>query len=75
MQTASVFRIWIRVVTSISEDDNHYTLSSLALAGASGIRAGWGIEINGRFEAERPQSSIEPPSGGRVANFVPYVWH
>ena len=26
----------------------------LALTGPAGIRAGWGIEINGSFEAERP---------------------
>ena len=39
---------------------------SLALAGPSGIRAGWGIEINGRFDAKRP-----PPLGGRAAKLTP----
>ena len=29
-----------------------------------------GVSINGRFEAERPPTSIEPPSGGRAATFV-----
>ena len=29
--------------------------TSPGFAGLSGIRAGWGIKINGRFEAERPQ--------------------
>ena len=43
------------------------------LAGPSGIRLGWGIEINGRFEPERPPTSVGPPSGGRTATFVPYV--
>ena len=37
-------------------------LSYLALAGPSGIRAGWGIEINGRFEAESPPASARPPT-------------
>ena len=45
--------------------------TSLALAGPSGIRAGWGIEINGRFEAERPPPSAGPPSGGRAATLTP----
>ena len=43
------------------------------LAGPSGIRVGWGIETNGRFEAERLSTSVGPPSGGRAATFVPYV--
>ena len=45
------------------------------LAGPFGIRVGWGIETNGRFEAERPPTSVGPPSGGRTASSVPYVWH
>ena len=47
--------------------------TNLAFAGSSGILAGWGIEISGRFEAERPPASAGPPSGGRAANNVPYV--
>ena len=43
-----------------------------ALAGPSGIRAGWGIEINGRFEAERPLTSAGPLSGGRAATLTPF---
>ena len=43
----------------------------LALAGQFGIRAGWGIEINGRFEAEKPSASVGPPSGGRAATLIP----
>ena len=35
----------------------------------------WGIETNGRFEAERPPISVGPLSGGRTASSVPYVWH
>ena len=35
-----------------------------------GIRAGWGIEINGKFEAERPPSSVGPPSVGRPATLT-----
>ena len=42
----------------------------MALAGLSGIRAGWGIETNGRFEAERPTALARPPLGGRAA-----TWH
>ena len=45
------------------------------LAGPSGIRVGWVIEINGRFEAERPPASAGPPLGGQAATSVPYVWH
>ena len=41
------------------------------LAGPSGIRAGWGIETKGRFEAERPPTSVGPPSGGRAAFQTP----
>ena len=41
--------------------------------GPSGIHVGYGIEINGRFEAERPPTSAGLPSAGRAANFVPYV--
>ena len=39
-----------------------------ALAGPSGILAGWGIEINGRFEAEMP-----PASAWRTATMTPFV--
>ena len=46
--------------------------TSLALAGPSGIRAGWGIETNGRFEAERPPTLAGPPSGGRAATLTPF---
>ena len=42
-------------------------------AGPFGIRVGWGIETNGRFEAERLPTSVGPPSGERAAPFVPYV--
>ena len=45
------------------------------MAGPSGIRAGWAIEFNDRFEAERPPASAEPPLGGRAASSVPYEWH
>ena len=45
--------------------------SYLALAGLSGIRAEWSIEINGRFEAERLSASTGPPSGGRAATLTP----
>ena len=45
------------------------------MAGPSGIRAGWAIEFNGRFEAERPPSSAGPPSAGRAASSIPYEWH
>ena len=41
------------------------------LAGPSGIRVG--VSNNGRFEAERPPTSVGPPSGGRAATFVLYV--
>ena len=41
------------------------------LAGPSGIRVGWGIEMHGRFEAERPPTSVGPPSGGRAAFLTP----
>ena len=41
------------------------------IAGPSGIRAGWGIETNGRFVAERPSASAGPPSGGRTATLTP----
>ena len=46
-------------------DNNHtHTISHLALAGPSGICAGLGIEINGKFKAERPPASAGPPLGG-----------
>ena len=32
-----------------------------------------GASNNSRFEAERPPTSVGPPSGGRAATFVPYV--
>ena len=38
--------------------------TSQALAGPSGIRARWGIETNGRFEAEKTLASAGPPLGG-----------
>ena len=44
------------------------------MAGSSGIRARWAIKINGRFEAERLPASSGPPSGGRAASSVPYIW-
>ena len=40
-------------------------------AGPSGIRAGWGIEINGRFEAERPPALAGPPLGGQTGTLTP----
>ena len=43
----------------------------LTLSAPSVIRARWGIEINGRFEAERPSASAQPPSGGRAATLTP----
>ena len=51
--------------------DIHFTY--LALAGPSGISAVWGIEINGRFEAERPLAlaSAGPHSGGQAATLTP----
>ena len=49
---------------------NHYIYGE-RVVGPSGICVGWGIEINGRFEAERPPTSVGPPSGGRTATFVP----
>ena len=42
--------------------------TSPAFAGLSGIRVGWGIEINGRFVAERPPALV-----GWAATFVPCV--
>ena len=45
------------------------------LAGPSGIRVGWAIETNGRFDAERPPTSVGPTSGGRTASSVHFVWH
>ena len=47
--------------------------NSPAFAGPSGIRVGWGIDINGRYETESPPTSVGPPSGGRATTFVPYV--
>ena len=38
----------------------------LALAGPSGIRAGWGIKISGRLEAESPPVTAGPLSAGRA---------
>ena len=48
-----------------------YTYFLGLLAGPSGIRVGWGIETNGIFEAERPPTSVGPPSGGRAAFLSP----
>ena len=45
--------------------------TSLALAGLYGIHAGWGIEINGRFEAERPPALAGSASDGRAAILTP----
>ena len=45
--------------------------TSLVLAGPSGIRVRWGIEINGRFAAERPPSLAGPHSGGWAATLTP----
>ena len=45
------------------------------LEGPSGIRVGWGIETNGRFEAERLPTSVGPPSGGRAAFLSPPHLH
>ena len=47
------------------------TNTYLAFAGSSDIRVGWGIEVNGRFEAERPPASAGPPSDGRAATLTP----
>ena len=44
-----------------------YCHTSPAFAGLSGIHVGWGIEINGKFEAERPPATTGLPSGGRAA--------
>ena len=52
-------------------DTNIHTYTYPAFAGPSGIRAGWGIETNGRFEAERPSALAGPPSGGRAAFMTP----
>ena len=43
---------------------------SLPFTGPSGIRAWWGIEINGRFAAEMPPGSGGSPSGGRAATLT-----
>ena len=42
-----------------------FWMSRLALA-SDGV-----IETNGRFEAERPRTSVGPPSGGRAAFLSP----
>ena len=34
-----------------------------------------GVSNNGRFEAERPPTSVGPPSGGQAATFVLYLQH
>ena len=43
----------------------------LGFAGPSGIHVGLGIEMNGRFEAERPPASAGPPLGWRAAFLTP----
>ena len=45
--------------------------TSPAFTGPSGIRAGWGIETNGRFDAEKLPALAMPPSGGRAATLTP----
>ncbi len=55
----------------MAEQKRDDQLEHTYIAGLSGIRAGWGIEINGRFEAERPPASAGPPSGGRAATMTP----
>ena len=47
------------------------TFSPGLLAGLPSIRVGWGIKTNDRFEAERPPTSVGPPSGGRAAFQIP----
>ena len=70
-----------KIILMLSIQPQHYLSILLItdrfpglLAGSSGIRDGWVIEINGRFEAERPPASAGPPSHGRAASSVPYVW-
>ena len=43
----------------------------MAFAGPSGLRAEWGVEINDRFDAERPPASTGPPSGGQTTTLKP----
>ena len=40
-------------------------------AGPSGIRVGWGIEINDRFQTEMPPASVGLPSGGWAVFLTP----
>ena len=47
------------------------THTSLTLAGLSGIHAGWGTEINGRFEAKRSPALAGLPSAGWAATLTP----
>ena len=67
------------VVYSINQHSKNQTLTEqafLALARPSCIRAGWGIEINGRFKAERLSASAGHTFGWSSCNiviFVPYV--
>ena len=56
---------------SKTEQDKKESDISPAFAKPSGIRDGRGIEINGRFEAEMPLTSVGPPSGGRAALMTP----
>ena len=61
--------IWFQVFQSITNNMNTFT--SPALDGPSGIRAGWGIKINSRFEAERPPALAGPLSGWQAATLIP----
>ena len=49
----------------------YHTIYWGLLAGPSGIRVRWGIETNGRFETEKPPTSVGPPSGGQAAFLSP----
>ena len=68
------------ICTSMWRDPQEYITYHLDhfpgfLAGPSGISTEWVVEINGRFEAERPPNSAGPPSGERATSSVPYIWH
>ena len=69
-------KIWLKIFPALKNPNTDMSIliyTYLAFAGPSGIHAGWDIETNGRFEAERPPTSAGPHSGGRAATFVPYV--